>query len=711
VVREPITRMGTRHLLIFRHGERIDRVDCRWTSTAPYDPPLSARGNQRLGHLQQHVASLELAFTAVVTSPFMRCVQTAHAVARMLQLPLLVEPGLGEPLLDGGGPLSFASDPTPSLQTPGTLLEMGFNAVDASYLPATQPTFPETASQAAERAVRAVHGVLAARSGNLLLCTHDTVLRHALEALCAPEQWLSYNVPYMSVSHCTLPLSSTPPSAPTAAASSAARWQLLRHAESVTPAVDASKGGPFGAAEVLALFGLEAEGAAHCLYLTGSRVHGTANAASDWDFVAVVPGRCTALLQCFELGREVDLVVYGLDNFLEALRDHHHHALYCVFLPAQHKWREELPAAARDSTPPLAEMARGEAWAPEPAKLRAAFLKKAASLWGMGRKYCEQARAPGTPEPKAAALRAQSHKAIAHSFRWLQLGLQLLEAGRVTDYAVANGLSAELATCAFVAWSEYVAVYRPQYEALVSRYPAVASAKPASSLPSGAPPHYAKLHEYVYQPQGPILPSVLWREVLGLALRHRTAAHRSLAARTPPPEALDAPPPHVAAEFSAYFPGQWPLYQKARVLGLASRDTAEMQPRCTRDTPEELPTLSGVGRAELPRGGDGFGARGGGRGRRPCGECRAAQAYGDGAAWPSARGPAAEHGEQGRKGSGAPRGDERAGGGSTAPEAGRRGGGDGGCGGSGHGAGRNGRGGGGGGGGSGGGRSGGECHD
>ena len=90
------------------------------------------------------------------------------------------------------------------------------------------------------------------------------------------------------------------------------------------------------------------------------------------------------------------------------------------------------------------------------------------------------ARAPGTPEPKAAALRAQSHKAIAHSFRWLQLGLQLLEAGRVTDYAVANGLSAELATCAFVAWSEYVAVYRPQYEALVSRYPAVASAKPAS---------------------------------------------------------------------------------------------------------------------------------------------------------------------------------------------------------------------------------------
>ena len=72
---------------------------------------------------------------------------------------------------------------------------------------------------------------------------------------------------------------------------------------------------------VLRLFGLDAPGSAYCLYLTGSRVHGTATAASDYDFVAVVPGRCSALLHSDDdRGRPVDLCVYGLDNFVDNFR-------------------------------------------------------------------------------------------------------------------------------------------------------------------------------------------------------------------------------------------------------------------------------------------------------------------------------------------------------------------------------------------------------
>lgn len=103
------------HLVVMRHGIRQDEVDRDWTTTAdrPWDPPLSLEGlqmvlkivrsfvplivhmsafdpNSTFAYVQDNKAAEKLQLlnvTRVVTSPFLRCYQTAVAMLRCLGLP------------------------------------------------------------------------------------------------------------------------------------------------------------------------------------------------------------------------------------------------------------------------------------------------------------------------------------------------------------------------------------------------------------------------------------------------------------------------------------------------------------------------------------------------------------------------------------------------------------------------------------------------
>ncbi|PIA13474.1 hypothetical protein COEREDRAFT_83444 [Coemansia reversa NRRL 1564] len=112
-----------------RHGERIDHIDETWVKTAqvPYDPPLTAEGNRQaqctgafIQRLEQEVKSNQNAGSPVqteflvLTSPFLRCAQTAEgiytgfqrqcningsqteSVTDSRQWKIAVEPGLSE---------------------------------------------------------------------------------------------------------------------------------------------------------------------------------------------------------------------------------------------------------------------------------------------------------------------------------------------------------------------------------------------------------------------------------------------------------------------------------------------------------------------------------------------------------------------------------------------------------------------------------------
>ena len=125
---------------VMRHGERADVADPSWdaaTAERPHDPPLTELGVRQALATGQDIRARSARVDVVYTSPFLRCVQTAAAVAAELGgVPLRVEPGLSElahaewfdaPPIDAGMA-------TPALQLAASAIAPGVR-IDASYRP------------------------------------------------------------------------------------------------------------------------------------------------------------------------------------------------------------------------------------------------------------------------------------------------------------------------------------------------------------------------------------------------------------------------------------------------------------------------------------------------------------------------------------------------------------------------------------------------
>lgn len=79
-------------MLYMRHGERQDMADSNWVNTAPrpWDPPLSTFGLKQAAQRGTALLDSGVAITAVVASPFTRCIQTAVEVLHCSSCFLLV---------------------------------------------------------------------------------------------------------------------------------------------------------------------------------------------------------------------------------------------------------------------------------------------------------------------------------------------------------------------------------------------------------------------------------------------------------------------------------------------------------------------------------------------------------------------------------------------------------------------------------------------
>jgi broad specificity phosphatase PhoE len=91
-------------IFFLRHGARLDQLDAEWhlTSPTPYDPPLTAKG---VAQARQTGAAIKDALPKTLgrrvilhTSPFLRCIQTALALASGMEEKVLlrIDAWLGE---------------------------------------------------------------------------------------------------------------------------------------------------------------------------------------------------------------------------------------------------------------------------------------------------------------------------------------------------------------------------------------------------------------------------------------------------------------------------------------------------------------------------------------------------------------------------------------------------------------------------------------
>jgi broad specificity phosphatase PhoE len=157
--------MSSRRIFLARHGNRQDFVDRDWLVTAdePYDPPLSADGVEQARRLGARLAGEGI--EAIVTSPFLRTIQTAHHANEALQVPIFVEPGFGEWLTER----SF--ERLPRLQALDAL-RRDYPLLGADYLSSTALRHPETFDELRARSQQALEALLGKFEGTLLVVSH-----------------------------------------------------------------------------------------------------------------------------------------------------------------------------------------------------------------------------------------------------------------------------------------------------------------------------------------------------------------------------------------------------------------------------------------------------------------------------------------------------------------------------------------------------------
>lgn len=153
-----------------RHGERIDFVDPDWSSDPAemWNPPLSPNGFVQARDLGERLRGEGLRY--IVSSPFLRTLQTADCVAEALGLRIHVERGAGEMLsadwFPDGDPRTWSLDG----------LCKQFPRIDRGCRSAVDPEYPEDWSQCKVRAAATMRALVDRLGGDFLVVAHGATV-------------------------------------------------------------------------------------------------------------------------------------------------------------------------------------------------------------------------------------------------------------------------------------------------------------------------------------------------------------------------------------------------------------------------------------------------------------------------------------------------------------------------------------------------------
>ena len=154
-----------------RHGQRQDTVDPNWDSNAEriHDPPLTELGRWAAWRVGCRLAEAGVRFDAVLSSPFLRAVETADEICRQIDRGLVLEPGLGEHRNADW----FDSEP----ETVGIDdLDAQFGTVRLDHDPFGYPSFPESHDEAMGRIGETTRQIAESIDGTVLLVGHGITI-------------------------------------------------------------------------------------------------------------------------------------------------------------------------------------------------------------------------------------------------------------------------------------------------------------------------------------------------------------------------------------------------------------------------------------------------------------------------------------------------------------------------------------------------------
>lgn len=153
-------------LFFVRHGLRIDHIDKKWKSPngRSFDPPLSPEGKVQAQKLATRLKTEGI--TQIICSPAIRCVETASEVAKILEINICIEPGVGEFINS-----RVFTDP-PTFFTAQELSGM-YSQIDLTYVPVLEKVANvETFEQLDKRCEQVVNGLKDKIQQRTLVVTH-----------------------------------------------------------------------------------------------------------------------------------------------------------------------------------------------------------------------------------------------------------------------------------------------------------------------------------------------------------------------------------------------------------------------------------------------------------------------------------------------------------------------------------------------------------
>ena len=175
-------------LWLVRHEQRLDFIEPEWfdTATYRYDPPLSTAGSDRAGCLAQALSQVRI--DRIYTSPFLRTIQTAAPLARLLQLPMQLEWGLCEWLCQDW--TSGFPDTNPVDE-----LSKCYPNIDVTYKSLVMPIYPETAAELDARIAIIADKLVRCNDGQILAIAHKGSVLGIAAALTGDLDWRTYDLP------------------------------------------------------------------------------------------------------------------------------------------------------------------------------------------------------------------------------------------------------------------------------------------------------------------------------------------------------------------------------------------------------------------------------------------------------------------------------------------------------------------------------------
>jgi len=194
---------------VVRHGERLDSTPA-WSSYPernlwPMDPPLTEEGHigsREVGHHLQHdLPEGSDPFEVIISSPYLRCAESACQIARVLKIPVVFDRDLGE--IFGDAFRDTHSKPHRSSKELAEILVRDFPDVeyaadaDGVQIVGSQPRFPETLREARRRfqfKAQTIIGAAATQLKSVVIVTHADAL--AAVACLMKMSWALVDIPF-----------------------------------------------------------------------------------------------------------------------------------------------------------------------------------------------------------------------------------------------------------------------------------------------------------------------------------------------------------------------------------------------------------------------------------------------------------------------------------------------------------------------------------